>query len=99
MGLKSRRNIWGSAEGQRQAVGHGPSSSRVGRTQPLGRGRCEALTDKPLRMLTVTASLRKGQHVHVREHVHEQRGINVGEHIEGEECWVTERDNAKERFP
>lgn len=98
MGLKSRRNIWGSAEGQRQGAGPWlPSSSRVGRTQPLGRGHWEALTDK--RMLTVAASLRRGQHVHVPEHVHEQRGINGGEHIEGEECWVTERDNAKERFP
>jgi len=33
------------------------SSNRVGRTQPLGRGCWEILTDKPVRILTVPATV------------------------------------------
>lgn len=41
------------------------AAARVGRTQPLGRGCWEILTDKTMRMLTVPAGERERASEHV----------------------------------
>lgn len=80
--FKSRRNSKRGTKKKRHCAMTLHAAARVGRTQPLGRGCWEILTDKTMRMLTVPAGEREGASERACA---EQRDTNGTEQIEGEE--------------